>query len=930
LTVSGIPALTTVGRYVIESELGAGGMGVVYAAFDPELDRRVAIKILHGDRASAERRRRLSREAQALARLSHPNVIAVYDVGLAGDDLFVAMELVDGQTVGEWIAASARPWREVQRVFVAAGSGLAAAHRKGMVHRDFKPDNVLLRADGHVLVSDFGLARISSEAETRDSGDDAAAPPVAASRDAMLTRPGALLGTPAYMAPEQHRGEPADARADQFAFCVALYEALYGERPFAAAGDSQLGATDALALDIVKGNLRPPPRDRDVPAWLRKLVLRGLAPAPGDRWPSMDALLHELRRDPARTRRRLALAGVAALAIAVAAYVAWPSGSSAGACDASSPIAAHWNAAALAQLVDNRDGHLEPEDYANYSSFATQWEAMHHAACIADASPDTHAVGVKQLACLDHTLRGFDTAVRVRPLDYAQQSRRPAIPVLDPCARAEPDAPVPDPLVFLRNLDDEFVAQPDERRFAYLHDDHLQIEDTDGRETTLASVPGATLAGWQGSTILLFDRATLLRVNADTGAVEAGARLPASTISVSPDGLHALTCDDAGELSVVSLGDGLRSPSLGAVELPKSRPYVRWSGTQVVVRDAYSASIQLADFATGHHSTLPHRIDYNSIGDPSVGWLDDHRVVFPGRVDREHGEGLWMTSVRDGQIEGPPRLLLEAPAGTGFSLAEIANRPTIVRQMVTENDLLRIHAGVASPILNAPSVSFIGAIDESGDRIDATDETGGGIITLADNRFTRETGSLAFQRDRTVVLEHAELDVIEAGSVRRAIMRNPALDGAVLRCALAVDRCFAVWPGKAVAEILGDRLGPRIPISHVFGIVVSPDGTRLAMTGRDAVRVIDVATQAVETWPSHTVCSRSNQALTWLRDGASLYVSELCDDGDTHVFHVQRDAQPVEIYASTGFISGLVVEPSGDLIAGVRRFTPSWLRYDGL
>jgi hypothetical protein len=263
----------TVGRYVILDPVGAGGMGVVYAAYDPELDRRVALKLLSPGRSGGEPGRlRLLREAQALARLAHPNVVTVHDAGTFGERVFVALELVEGETLRRWLRAEPRPWREVLARFLPAGRGLAAAHAAGLVHRDFKPENVLLGQDGRVRVADFGLAKALEEPEEAW---------------------GAAPGTPAYMAPEQRRGMAADARSDQFSFCVALHEALYGERPSA----------------------RETPAGTQVPGWLRDVVLRGLKANPEERYPAMDDLLRDLERDPAAVRRRwLAAAAIVILA----------------------------------------------------------------------------------------------------------------------------------------------------------------------------------------------------------------------------------------------------------------------------------------------------------------------------------------------------------------------------------------------------------------------------------------------------------------------------------------------------------------------------------------------------------------------------------------------------------------------------------------
>jgi tetratricopeptide (TPR) repeat protein/tRNA A-37 threonylcarbamoyl transferase component Bud32 len=295
---------TIIGRYVVLSKLGAGAMGVVLAAYDPELDRKVALKLIRSRGHDQAARTRLRREAQALARLDHRNVVAVHDVGVHEGQLFVAMEFVAGQTLRAWMQSvdEPRPWREAVRVFMEAGRGLEAAHGAGLVHRDFKPDNVMLGDDGRVRVMDFGLAR-AEEGGAGDHGVDVVATDEALGGTGKalvgpLTQTGMLLGTPAYMAPEQFTGTPANARSDQFGFCVALHEALYGKRPFA--GQSLAQLIDAVS----NGPLREAPASSTVPAWLRKVVLRGLAKAPEDRFESMHALLEALAADPAVRRRK--------------------------------------------------------------------------------------------------------------------------------------------------------------------------------------------------------------------------------------------------------------------------------------------------------------------------------------------------------------------------------------------------------------------------------------------------------------------------------------------------------------------------------------------------------------------------------------------------------------------------------------------------
>ncbi len=291
-----------IGRFQVLKRLGEGGMGVVYAAYDETLDRKVAIKVLRG-RASDTAQTRLLREAQALARLSHRNIVAVHEVGEHEGQTFLAMEFVRGQSLDKWLETP-RPWREVLDVFLQAGRGLEAAHRAGLIHRDFKPHNAILGDDGQVKVLDFGLARASGAAplEAAQAEDDAASEAPKGALAVSLTHTGAILGTPAYMAPEQHQGRPADARSDQFGFCAALYEGLYRQLPFDATTLAE------LITKIVEGELQAPPRDVNVPQWIRKILWTGLSVEPDARFPSMTALLAALERDPARQRRRVALA----------------------------------------------------------------------------------------------------------------------------------------------------------------------------------------------------------------------------------------------------------------------------------------------------------------------------------------------------------------------------------------------------------------------------------------------------------------------------------------------------------------------------------------------------------------------------------------------------------------------------------------------
>jgi serine/threonine protein kinase len=338
----------TIGRYIVLECLGVGGMGVIYSAWDPRLDRKLAIKVVrdrHGKLGSARGRARLLREGQALARLRHPNVISVHDVGTHEDRVFVAMEFVEGETLHRWLLRSPRPpVGQLIDVFLQVGRGLAAAHRAGLVHRDVKPDNMMLGDDGRVLVLDFGIARegllgddgdepeepteaelqrdevptSDADAEPRELDEPMPEPgvPLQIHEDhtplAQLTRAGALVGTPAYMSPEQHRGLPLDARSDQFSFCVAMWEALNGDKPY---GE---GNREKLLARMRTGQLRPF-RNREVPRRIAVALRRGLSWSARERFESMEALLEALNpRAHALERRVWSSLGLGAAAGALA------------------------------------------------------------------------------------------------------------------------------------------------------------------------------------------------------------------------------------------------------------------------------------------------------------------------------------------------------------------------------------------------------------------------------------------------------------------------------------------------------------------------------------------------------------------------------------------------------------------------------------
>ncbi|HWB79754.1 MAG TPA: protein kinase [Nannocystaceae bacterium] len=318
-----------IGRYRIKERVGEGGMGVVYAAEDPELGRLVAIKLLRpmqGDEAELQQRRML-REAQALARVSHRNLVMVFDVGSLRGRVWIAMEYVAGDTLEVWLARERRTWAEIVDVFVEAGRGLAAVHSAGLVHRDFKPGNVIVRQDGTVQVLDFGLAARAGERDLEAEARRHETPDLDVLA-ATLTTTGAFMGTPAYMAPEQFLMRPTDGRADQFSVCVALYEALYGHRPFTG---KDLASLMAATIEGLPGL---PAEMPGLPIAVRQVIARGLMREPDDRFPDMTALVQALAdtRAPKEKStpggwRRFALGmmvGGGALAVATAVLLSQP------------------------------------------------------------------------------------------------------------------------------------------------------------------------------------------------------------------------------------------------------------------------------------------------------------------------------------------------------------------------------------------------------------------------------------------------------------------------------------------------------------------------------------------------------------------------------------------------------------------------------
>ena len=423
----GLTRGAAVGRYTVLGEVGRGAMGVVYAAYDPQLERRIALKVLHAaqghDSAS-----RLVREARALARFSHPNVVTVHDVGIVSGRGFIAMEFIEGETLSDWLWAQSRSTEAILEALRAAGRGLAAAHEADLVHRDFKPHNVMIAPQGRVIVMDFGLARQAGELgdrthrgqslEISSTPAEFVEPERGSSLEPSLTQTGVVMGTPAYMSLEQHRSEPATPISDQYSFCVTAFEALCEQRPFH--GDDRM----AIALAIRNGERAPWSTVRPVPTRVRRAIERGLSADADERWPSMQALLDELAPPRQRTFGPLALtlgglgivtSGAVGLALALR-----PADTACA--DVDAPIEAVWGPqrhdrleAAFAATQLAYAGETVERVLAHLDAYADRWRVQRSDACAAHYGQKLQSETVyhARTRCLERALLELDTLLDV-------------------------------------------------------------------------------------------------------------------------------------------------------------------------------------------------------------------------------------------------------------------------------------------------------------------------------------------------------------------------------------------------------------------------------------------------------------------------------------------------------------------------------------
>jgi Protein kinase domain len=658
-----------VGRYEVIELLGEGSMGSVYRARDAELGREVALKRINpGAISVVAAEERLRREARAMARVEHGAVVRIYDAEVVDGELFVSMELARGGTLAAWIAAQPRNWRDVVRAFLEAGRGLAAAHQVGLVHRDIKPSNILIDGHGRLKISDFGLARTlgSVEATPEDREPSASAP----HGEASITRTGAVVGTLAYMAPEQLAGEPIDARADQFAFCVALWEGLCGHRPFGRTGES--ARSPVAMLEAITGE----PRVVDgaavrTPRRVLAIIRRGLAVDRAQRWSSMDELLDALERT-VRSRRVWLLAAAAAvgIAIAIAIVAAQAPRAQSAVCGKRDQIAAIWSASV-------RDRYLTGARILEATQEEARWFDWYARTLDSEYAASCGRAEERRIACLDDATEDLRAA-----LSRSERNQWPRLRAIDRCGMASHE-------IDLGGLSsgERVRLSPDGRDLLVLASGHAPViralGRSGGRPLDLAMplkwLPEGSILGFDGAGRLEVVSSTASRqsIAASGPVIDATAEQrhlafdpedPArSLVDVSSDLRHIAMVAD-GKLVVVPVGGG--APVVAPIAAddvlfvagafsPDGRRFASVIGGQVYVDD----------LASRHREVLAFRLwlEFGSSWSTSLRWLDATSFVVSGGATGSYGGDIWRLRVdAAGRVTTPPQILLRNERDTSL------------------------------------------------------------------------------------------------------------------------------------------------------------------------------------------------------------------------------------------------------------------------
>jgi len=915
-------------------------MGIIYLAHDPDLQRPVAIKVVRPGVSTG--RARLLREGQAVAKLRHPNVIAVFDVGAHGDDLFIAMEYVPGANLLQWLRAVPRSPGEVLDRFIAAGWGLAAAHRVGLVHRDFKPDNILLGDDGRVVVSDFGLV----QADEFSGGERTIV------SDIEVTRTVGVIGTPAYMSPEQFRDAPLDGRSDQFSFCVALWQGLFGVRPFDA-GPSSTTDVEVLTQAVLAGTIQLP-SNHDVPSRVVRALRRGLSVDPRDRFPTMDMLLTALQvRDP----RRLAGAAAVGTAVALGALAAAifrspaavPPQSSPPACDADlGRVSAIWNPNVrqgyLGAAGDAADAN---EDAAWFDELARRWQAAARGSC---RSPRAASERARTETCLSDSLVALERAL-------TRTDRRFWPELLDPraCVHVTPLA-FHELRTSLGSLEPYGAISPDQQQIAFVANSGgpsiRALIGADG-ESLRADVLGGLdrVYGWwqDGRSLLARSGNRVVRIDLQSGA---RTELPWSgdVLAVADDGtLAARRDDDAITLLAASGAEKTHVATPGrvtaiAIEPDSHRVAIAVAGE----RDGWC--LVIADAATGRFVRRALRVHGDGGSVITLAWAAPGRLVVSGSGRRDASEALWLLDIdHHGAIDGPPAMLTAPRRNTNIDVLAVAGSQALVAMVDVSNRVLRHHAGMSSPVpglldgrLRGVSASThrILVVDQDLDRAHVFGVDGErigdgdgatGLPVLYD-------GTLWFAR-----ADDGDVVLTESGGDTGAGSREIRIDGDVpthldrIRCSTGDDRrCFVSWWDREGIRhaLLGGRKLRRafyVPVNE-RDLDLNPDGRRaLAMT-RNALYEYDTSSRRLRLLHREDVCEVGRG--TWSADGASIYYLLECEGRPTEIRTqaAAPDAEPrtVATIDPGAHITGLAAIGDDDVVYSTRAYDSRLVLIEGL
>lgn len=930
----------TVGRYRIDAVLGRGGEGIVLAAHDPLLDRPVALKVLRPERRAE--RERLLREGQAIAKLRHSNVVTVHDVGEHGADLFIAMELVRGHNLRAWLAgdeARARGWRGKLAVVVEAGRGLAAAHAAGLVHGDFKPENVLVADDGHVVVGDFGLARASEAAAGAAAADPTHLVPAGLSAGASGGVTGAVHGTPAYLAPEQWRGRPSTAASDQFAFAVTVHEALFGCRPFDTGGEASF---KSLA-EAVQAGRRVDLTAHDVPRRQVRAIDRALAADPAARFVTLTALLDEL----APARRRWLLPAVTAMVTGgavIAAVVVRDAARidpRAAACDrAAARVDAVWNDATRAAHRARHDGATWIDEQLGWlDGYARAWADLRLATCKGQAALTGTEPGAAG-ACLDRALDALAAAAG------STSAAWPELPALRDCL-----APL--------------TVRPQSRSLAF-GPQGFPVLSPDGREVAISSFSGdayiATLdapvaprpvAGareildWRDDGALFVSRAdNRYELVAADGAVTLVARMDVfvpRASKLAPDGRHV-----AFERAT---GVEIREVATGAVigNVAGSPAFTSWEpdGRRLSIAPP-SGDIVLFDTATRTTTSVPSRTGIGPFGVRDTTWLRRGELALSGQLaGPDQRGGLWTIELDDaGRIRSAPTLrLTPEPAITLLPSDQRAGR-LAMRSFSSKQRTFQWRDGRERALRSVFDHTDVVAYDAAGRRalsrrddelllypLDAA--TMPTTLTVAPGSFAFRGSTMttlrAGDRGRWRVIElddhgreHARAELTwDAGTPSLAC--DHASAGA---CVIVGERAGVM----VAAPLVGDGLGREVALPGMRGgVAVSTDGKRW-VTVRDhdgAVVELEAATGRVLT--AHVVSDRDcfTFGAGWRTDAPGIWARYACADRFALVHGPIEGAYPA-ILEGDGWMSGVVAIGADAYLYSVQDNDAALVIVDGL